>query len=291
MGSLAVTVSRSLVPQPVPILPPGPLKITAHDYQCDDPRHGQTEGFVSRTNNQKDTIPEAFQTRFPEAIDMDLEAATLLYESMRLYQPAYMDTSPPYFPPGEDWTWLTDKYMPENMREQWYLHFIKSDRYTTNFTGPDVAPYYDPITGYGSGTKPYKMALIMAGGNMIWVNGKDGAYWNFWCIDGLFRPLPTAAQIKDMFFLLNICTQATPNRLSTTPRPDAPNGPWIGDYFPHADGNIVVKPLISVWPDGRTMVWNGIHLRENQLTDIRVLDWPPAYPWAIEPKTPFIRTW
>ena len=289
-----LSITRPVIPppephvQPVPIFPGSGFR-GAHDFECNDPRHGQTKGYVPRTYQQKETIPEAFKYDGGDSQNMTLEWSRLWRDCLGMYAPQTWKTQPADLNDGKDWSWFNG-FIPATELDKWYLHLIHGARAYTNKTGPNDLGYCDFLTGFGTGTNPFRMEAVDCGGNYYWRSTGN----RFWCLDGL-APAPTAEQVKDNFALLHVATQSSPVVWDATPRPDidCPNGIWYIPEFPQAGGNIVVRPMISTWSNGSTMEWNGLHLREGQLDAVRVKPWPASsyIPWPNIPKRDLIVNW
>ena len=283
MTNIRISITRET--QPLPIMPPGEVMWLAHDFMADDPRHSTELPYVPRVYQTRYTIPEAFKFIRSESQKMTYEWAKLWYDIFAYYCPKHFRTSPADLSTG-DWTWLNG-FVPESLLDQWWLHLIHDARAFTNKTGPNVYPYMDVITGYGSGLEPFKKELVTTGGNYLW--RVDGSPDLVWCLDGL-APAPDYVQLLDLFFLIHIATQCTPNQVDPTPRPGCPNGTWEIIRFPQAGGNIVVHPIISVWEDGAVMEWEGLHLRQNRMDKKRILNTEPALPYPYIPDKPLRET-
>jgi len=271
--------------QPVPQYPPT-IRRFASDWECDDPRHGETRGYIPRVYGEKDTIPEAFKYGNGDPMKMTLPWAKLWFDCFGFYTPRAWDNMPPNWNDGVDWSWITQKDRVLTERQKWWLHLIHAARAFTNKMSIPDPDRYDPITGVGYGTTPFGKEQVTTGGNYVW----DAGNGRMWCLDGLAPP-PPAELLRDKFYWLHIGTQSSPDVWDATKRPewDCPNGIWKRPGFPQAGDNIVVHPLISTWDAGATMTWNGIPLRQDVMPAVRVKAWPQSYaPWPLIPDRPLI---
>ncbi len=294
MKSLSISVV-SPNRQPIPIMPPdNKVAYSLHDFACNDPRHGETVGYIPRTYSDKAglALPEAFKCDPDLSHEMSIEWATLWHDLLGMYAPKYFKTSPADLS-DQDYSWLNG-FVPKNELDKQYLMLIHGARFGTNKTGPNNIGYYDPYTGYGTpgsdgSMRPYRKEEVDTGGNYYWWSGEGTKVW---AIDGKM-PAPKAGQLRDMFFLVHIGTQCSNEYFDSTPRPDigCPNGLWKILEFPQGGSNITTFPFISDWDKGRTMDWNGIYLRETQLPSVRFsLTTHPEITWPYIPNKPLIVT-
>ena len=274
--SIKVITKQDTYLQPVPIYPPeNEIFWGLHDFMCNDPRHGQTEGYVSRTWKQKVPVPAAFKYDGGKSKEMDYGYSKLWRDSLGLYAPQRWKTQPADLNDGNDWSWLRG-FIPKCELDKWHLHMVHGARFGTNKTGPNDIGFQDEYTGYGTPDEngnmtPYKKEPVDLTGNYYWRSSGN----RFWCLDG-FAPAPEAEQLRDNFFLLHICTQSSPDFWDSTKRPEigCPKGIWEILDFPQAGGNIAVHPMISLLENGATMSWNGLNLREGVMDVVRLGTWP-----------------
>jgi hypothetical protein len=288
---VSVSYAAPVISQPVPIMPPGDVVGLRNDFEANDPRRFVTVGYLPRVYGTRYTLPQAFKFRFSDRCKMTYEWAKLSYDLQKHYAPKRFMTDPP-IPIGPNDDWLMG-HTPKNRMDEWYLHLHTHDRFINNGVGWNSPGFYDPVTGFGSGNNPYEQEGITTGGNYMWSAGTDGNYERVWCLDYLAPAPPVDLLVKyGGFFLYHIATQCTPRVIDKTPRPeiDCPNGIFEIIEFPQGEGNLVPYLCLSREPSMPTMTWNGLHLRQNMVTRVRVKSWPgdPRITYPYIPEKPLI---
>lgn len=270
-----ISISINSAPTPSPTIP-SPLDVLLHDdASADTPRVAfAPDGYLPRTYRDKSnpSLPETTK-RNSHTHPMTLDWCEAEYGLIEHFAPAHLKNAPPKGILREE---DLKGYVPTSRLIEIYLRINHGQVYKTNHTGWNDTGFYDPLTGAGDGTKPYRREDLTCCGNVVWSVGGNKA----WALDAL-APAPLASQIWDKPWFVHASTacygrvpadwpEGYDDCIDKTKTSEHPNGIWRVTPFGDLEGATVPIMFVSADPNMPTMEHDGLHLRQIALEASRV---------------------